>query len=77
MTRAQYCALLRRGVINQSNAIRGFRALAVGAPTADARDLMLLLARYARANRRALNRQLARYCVVVNGVVVNGNGIVI
>lgn len=70
MTRAEYCRLVRRGIINQRHAVLGFRALARVAPNADVRDTMLLLAHYAHHNRRYLMHQLDRYCLLLNGTTI-------
>jgi len=75
MTREEYCRLIRSGLINTRSAVRGFRALARLAPNHDVRDMMLLLAHNSHHSHRALRRQLARYCTLLNNV--NGNGITI
>lgn len=70
MNREEYCRLVRRGIINQRSAVRGFRALARVAPNADVRDTMLLLAHHAHHNHRFLMRQLSRHCMLVNGTTI-------
>jgi len=75
MTLAEYCRLVRAGIINQRRAVRGFRALARIARRRghlDLEDLMLSQAAAARISLRVLLLQERRRCV--NG---NGNNIIV